>query len=135
MADEYKEKLPYSNGELIVAKDSWKISYYFSPTDLRYNGIFFSIQGNKIDLYIDAYRKNWNRYAELKKAHHGMSGEIKIIGELNMSIYIGGYLNGIRVSCYPTPIDSEVNLNNVIDSFVWAKKRAIDVMRTLRQVY
>lgn len=57
MAGKYKENLPYSNGELIVTKNMWEISYYFSGPDLRYNGTFFSIEGKQIDSYIDAYKK------------------------------------------------------------------------------
>ena len=40
-----KEKSSYSNGDLIVTKDSWRISYYFAGPDLRHNGTFFSIEG------------------------------------------------------------------------------------------
>lgn len=63
-----------------------------------------------------------------------MNGEIKVNGDLNMTIYVGGYFNGVCINSYNMPIASEENLNNIIDSFTWAKKRAIDVMKMLKTI-
>jgi hypothetical protein len=58
MSDTYSENLSY-NGRLIVTRKEWHIDYYFPGPDRRYNGTFYSIMGNKIDVYIRAWENNF----------------------------------------------------------------------------
>ncbi|OFX53956.1 MAG: hypothetical protein A2066_00790 [Bacteroidetes bacterium GWB2_41_8] len=134
MNGEYKEKLPFGQGDLIVTKNDFYIQFYFPGPDMRYNGTFLKIDSYKIDSYVTAYRNNWNKYIELKDMQTKLANEFSLTGELGMKISIGGWINGICIDSYHMPLDSEKKINNVIDSFSWAKQRGSEIKNFLKSL-
>lgn len=132
MNGEYKEKLPFGQGDLIVTKNNFYIQFYFSGADMRYSGTFLKIDSNKIDSYIIAYKNNWNKYKELNDIKTKLGNEFFLTGELGMKISIGGWINGICIDNYHMPLDSEKKINDIIDSFSWAKEKGPEIMNFLK---
>jgi hypothetical protein len=131
MNGEYKEKLPFGTGDLIVTKDTFYIEFYFSGPDLRHNGTFKRINKDEIDLYIKAYKENWKKYEELQTFKEKIGGEFTTVGQMNMQITIGGWRNGVCIDSYHLPLRSEKEISSLIDSFNWAKKRGSEIMKLL----
>ncbi len=129
MNGEYTEKLS-TGGELKVTPSMWCISYYFSGPDLRYNGTFVSIPGKEIDEYIQAWRDNFKKYLDLKKAIP-KDGEYNTYGEKNMSIRIGNWCSGVCLKSYHMPINNEEELEAVLCDYEYAKKRAHQLQTVL----
>ena len=125
----YEEELAYG-GKLMVALDSWKISYYFSGNDLRQKGDFVVIMGTDIDRYIDAYKRNWIEYEQLKLLIP-KGGEFIKQGEMNMSIRVGGYWEGVCIMDHLMPVRAKDDLDNLLGSFDYAAKRAHSVQELL----
>lgn len=134
MNGQYKEKLPFGLGELIVTKSSYKIQFYFSGPDMRYNGTFIEIDKQKIDSYIDAYEKNWQKYLDLKKMKAQLGSEFSTIGIMGMKINIGGYYDGVCIDSYHMPIRTNTDIKNIINSFHWAKDRGPNIMTFLKSL-
>lgn len=134
MNGEYKEKLPFGHGDLIVTKYDFSIQFYFPGPDMRYNGTFLRIDSRKLDSYIIAYKNNWNKYNELKEIKHKLGNEFSISGELGMKISIGGWINGICIDNYHMPLDTEKKINDLIDSFIWAKEKGAEIMNFLKSM-
>lgn len=130
MTGEYSEELPISGGRLIVTKNSYKINFYFPGPDLRYNGTWLDIQSNRLDSYIKAYKTNWETYIKFKSLK--LPGEMKQDGAENMSIYIGGYFDGVCITSYHLPITTEEKLNSVISEFEFAKLRGKEIQEFLK---
>ncbi len=128
----YVEKLPFK-GELKVTNESWEISYYFSGPDLRYNGTFVSIPGNRVQNYVEAFRENWKEYCKLKESLPE-GGEYRKIGKLNMTINIGSFCEGVCLRSYHMAISNEKTLNSVIESYEYAIERAPIIQEFLKSV-
>ncbi len=131
MNGEYKEKL-LSGGELSVTKNSWSIKYYFSGPDLRYNGTFVTVPGEKINDYIEAWRNNFKKYI-LLKASIPSGGKFETNGEMGMSIRVG-WGEGVCLKAYHMPINTEDKLRQVTEDYSIAKERAIIVQEMLKKL-
>ncbi len=134
MDGEYKEKLPFGQGDLIVTKNNYYIQFYFPGPDLRYNGTFVKILANEMDSYINAYKNNWEKYQELKEIKSKLGNEFSVTGELGMKITIGGWIDGICINSYHLPINSERKVTNIIESFIWAKSKGPEIMNFLKSI-
>jgi len=130
----YEEKLPFSEGKLIVTKTLYKIQFYFSGPDLRYNGTWLRIWQHEIDDYVDAYQKNWKKYIDLKKMKEQLGNSFSTTGIKGMNINIGGFRDGVCIKSYHMPIRTEKELKKLIDSFHWAKDKGPKVMSFLKSV-
>ena len=125
----YEEELP-CGGKLVVEKNYWKISYYFSGPDLRYSGAFFAISGRDVSGYINAYLKNWQTFNDLFNQIPAGS-ELTKKGERDMNIRIGGFNEGVCLHSYHMPIRTEKELANVLESYVYAQDRAPKIQEFL----
>lgn len=130
MNDEYTEKLTH-RGELKVQKKTWCIQYYFPGPDRRYNGTFVQIDGNNIDRYISALRKNFEKYLALNKSVQSNT-PIALKGDMGMTIIIGGRLTGVGLASYHMLIDSESELEKIIKEFKAAEIRAKEIQAMLK---
>ena len=129
MNGEYNEKLK-SGGELVVSLYEWKIQYYFSGPDLRYNGTFIKIYGAEIDEYIDAWKSNFETYSSLKrKIAHGAS--FITIGKKKMPIRIGNF-SGVYLSGFCLPIKTSKELDRLIEDYKYAKQHATQIQKFLK---
>ena len=127
----YEEELP-CGGKLKVTKKTWEISYYFPGPDLRYNGDFFSIPGNKVLSYIDAYEKNWEIYLKLKKSIP-KNGEFTQSGKLGMSIRLG-WREGVCIQTYHMPINTKRRLKEITAGYLYACSRAKVIQKMLKSL-
>ncbi len=130
MNDEYTEKLTH-RGELKVQKKTWCIQYYFPGPDRRYNGTFVQIDGNNIDRYISALRKNFEKYLALNKSVQSNT-PIALKGDMGMTIIIGGRLTGVGLASYHMLIDSESELEKILKEFKAAEIRAKEIQAMLK---
>jgi hypothetical protein len=130
MNDEYTEKLTH-RGELKVQKKTWCIQYYFPGPDRRYNGTFVQIDGNNIDRYISALRKNFEKYLALNKSVQSNT-PIALKGDMGMTIIIGGRLTGVGLASYHMLINSESELEKIIKEFKAAEIRAKEIQAMLK---
>ena len=130
MNDEYTEKLTH-RGELKVQKKTWCIQYYFPGPDRIYNGTFVQIDGNNIDRYISALRKNFEKYLALNKSVQSNT-PIALKGDMGMTIIIGGRLTGVGLASYHMLIDSESELEKIIKEFKAAEIRAKEIQAMLK---
>lgn len=131
LSGEYKEKLT-SGGELSVTAKGWSIKYYFAGPDRRYNGTFVTIPGNDIDKYIAAWKNNFKKYLELKKAIPA-GGKFDTAAEMGMCIRIG-FSEGVCLKSYHMPIRTEEKLNQVVSDYSFAKKRAQQIQCLLQSL-
>ncbi|MDG1252277.1 MAG: hypothetical protein P8N56_01215 [Schleiferiaceae bacterium] len=134
MNGEYKEGLPFGQGELIVSKNSHRIQFYFPGPDLRYNGTFLKISSSEIDSYIDAYQENWKKFEEMKVVQKQLDGELNAYGKLNMIINVGGWHSGVCIHSYHMPLKSEKEIKSIIDSLCWAQKRGPEIKSFLKSL-
>jgi len=134
MDGEYKERLPFGMGDLIVTKSDFHIQFYFSGPDLRYNGTLIRINKSQIDIYIKAYENNWRKYEELQNLKDLLGNEFTVVGEMNMQISIGGWKNGICIDSYHLPLNTEKDIKQLIESFLWAKEKGQEVMKFLESI-
>ena len=116
----YEEKLP-CGGSLKVYLNKWEISYYFTGPDLRYNGTFITIPGEKIDLYIEAYRENFVEFLALKQTT--LNEKINKPGKMGMQIRVKDYFEGVCIKSYHMPISTNDKLEKLIHGYKHAKSR------------
>lgn len=129
---EYIEKLP-TGGDLKISRYKWSISYYFSGPDARYNGTHKVIDGAEINKYIDAWRKNFTKYQELKQVIP-IGGNSDYPGEMGMSIRFG-FAEGVCLTSYHMPINTKDKLEKVIMDYKKAQAKAIKVQKILNGSY
>jgi len=134
MGGNYEEKLPFREGKLLVSKTLYKIEFYFSGPDLRYNGTWLRIWQHDIDRYVDAYEKNWQKYLDLKKMKEKLGDSFSTTGDLGMKINVGGYFDGVCIKSYHMPIRTEKELKKLIDAFHWAKEKGPKIMAFLNSL-
>ena len=136
MYSEYKEDL-LSGGALIVTKKGWWIEYYFNGPDFRHNGQSVTISSIEIDSYIEAYKKNFEKYLSLHEVIP-KGGEFECKGDCNMTIGYGGYRNGVTIahwynhlsnSCFP--IKTKDDLDKVINDYQYCKRRSEEITSLL----
>lgn len=131
MKGKYTEKLR-TGGDLTVTASSWSIEYYFSGPDLRYRGDFVTVKGTQIDQYISAWANNYGKYLELKKVMPA-NGTFTTTGEMNMTINVGGYAEGVCLRSYHMPVKSEEKMMDIIEDYEYAKKQAALMMKILQE--
>lgn len=129
---EYIEKLP-TGGDLKISRYKWSINYYFSGPDARYNGTHKVIDGAEIHKYIDAWRKNFTKYQELKRVIP-IGGNSDYPGEMGMSIRFG-FAEGVCLTSYHMPINTKDELEKVIMDYENAQAKAIKVQKILNGSY
>ena len=132
MDGEYKEVLPFGQGNLIVTKNNFQIQFYFPGPDMRHNGTFLNINRNEIKEYIKSYNENWKKYIELKKMKSELGKEFTTSGKLGMNIKVGGWNEGVCITSYHLPINTENELKKLISSFQWAEERGKQIMSFLK---
>lgn len=130
-AGTYTEQLP-CGGTLQVTIRGFRVQYYFEPADRRRNGTLVNVAGDQILEFITALRENWNEYLELKKAIP-TGGSFQRAGRMGMQICIGSY-EGVCLQSYHKPIRTEAQLQEIIDSYHYAMKRAAAVQLLLEQL-
>lgn len=129
---EYIEKLP-TGGDLKISRYKWSINYYFSGPDARYKGTYKVIDGTEINKYIDAWRKNFAKYQELKQIIP-IGGNSDYPGEMGMSIRFG-FAEGVCLTSYNMPINTKDHLDKVIMDYEKAKVKANKIQQILNGSY
>jgi hypothetical protein len=127
----YSEDLK-TGGELKVWIDSWELYYYFRGPDYRYNGTFVHIKGEQIDSYIAAWKNNFSKYLQLKELMP-QGGNADYPGEQGMSIRFG-FSEGVCLTSYHLPIQTQEQLSAIIEDYEYAKNRAVAIQRMLREI-
>lgn len=128
----YKEKL-ICGGELTVTVDSWFINYYFPGPDLRYNGTFIKVAGDKVVSYIDAFEINWREFNKIK-ASLPTGSEFEKDGVCGMKIRAGGYFEGVCLAYHYLPIKTEEKLHEIISGYKYALSRAPQISEFLKKL-
>jgi len=126
----YAETLA-SGGELRVTAEDWSIQYYFPGPDLRYKGSF--VTGNKVSEYIDALRVNWIEY-ERMEALVPPGGSLEKPGAAGMTVRVGGYWPGVAIQHHHVIAHSKGQVEQVIQAYEYAIKRAFEVQELLRSL-
>ena len=121
-----------TGGKLAVSSSGWAIKYYFSGPDLRYNGTFVTIPGNQIDLYIKAWKNNFERFQELKNTLPN-DGNYMENGEMNMYISIGRYSKGVGLH-YSSLKSLKAEVDNIIEDYEYAKKAAERILIACKDI-
>ncbi len=134
MSGEYREKLPTGIGELVVNLSTWFIQYYFPGIDNRHSGTFIKVPKEEIDEFISAFKNNWLKYEKVKETSQTLGGEIRLIGEKNMTIYISSYHEGVCIQSYHMPLKSKEQIENVVADYYWAKERAKIIIEILQKL-
>ena len=133
MEGEYKEQLPIGFGNLIVTKEDYYIQIEFTGPDQRYTKEILTIYKHNMDNYIEAYKTNWKKYLELKEMKSILGEEFSTKGELDMSINVGGWNDGVCIYTYHKRLNSEIEINEMINSIQWAKEKGPKVMTVLNE--
>lgn len=127
----YEERLP-CGGALKIYQNKWEIKYYFSGPDLRYNGTFVTIPGEKIDEYIAAYRENFAEFLNLKQANP--MDKVDKPGKMGMRIRVKDYFEGVCVGSYHMPIANQEKLEKLISGYRHAESRVNFVQAFLKSL-
>lgn len=109
---------------LIVTDKSWYLSVKVQGPDTRYGQKEFRIQDIEMDQYIEAYKKNFHRYLELKSSNTTITQEI---GELNMTIRFGLY-EGVCLFLHYSPVKTKKDLDKIIDLLRAAQAKAKEMI-------
>lgn len=126
MSSVYNETLPFK-GKLIVSDADWNIQYYFTGPDTRYKGLRVTIKGQEIDQYINAWKNNFKEYEKIKSSYNGLPIEKK--GEMGMSIKMGYFCEGVCLLGNNLPISTRKQLDKVIESYEYARSKAIQILK------
>lgn len=132
MNETFTENLQ-SGGKLKIMENSWSIEYYFPGPDMRYRGEFVSIDGNKIDEYIWAWKTNFAKYMELSQQIPD-GGEFTMAGEKGMRIHVGGFRSGVCLISYNLCIDTKYKLDVIIRDYEYAKVKATEIQKFLKTI-
>lgn len=128
----YSEALP-TGGKLEVTENNWHIKYYFPGPDMRYNGTFFTIYGNSIDEYIDAWESNFQKYLDLKSTL-SLDGTYETFGKKNMKISVGGFRDGVCIDGWHMNVQTKEKVNEIINDYKNAKAKAEKIMGLLKNM-
>ena len=85
-----------SGGTLIISENDFRIEYFFPGPDGRYGGVRVNIPGRKVETYMRAWQKNYERYEELQKAAGAsvVKRPAAMRGECGMTIRTG-FMDGV----------------------------------------
>lgn len=110
----WEKKLTYPHSKLIVTPTNWEVSFYFPGPDLRHNGTFWSIPSSKVDQYIRAQLKNWEKFLSLK-SNFEKEQSVEINAEMDVKIRINSYQgSGITVNGF----DGFIGNQNTFEQFI-----------------
>lgn len=127
----YSEELK-TGGELKIEGKSWSIQYYFPGPDRRYNGTFVTIRGQDLDRYINAWRSNLKKYYELSRTVE-KGKQFQMIGDMNMTIGVGGYLEGVYLRSYHMRARTPKEVDEIIKDYEYARIRAEQIISASRR--
>lgn len=127
----YEENLNSAGcGTLSITAHSWSIRYYFPGPDARHKGTFFTIRGEDVPGYIQAYKENWEEFQLLKKQIPA-GGSFQKRGKNNMGINIG-MMEGVCIDYFHIPIKDEKELTKMITSLESCITKAKSIMHMLK---
>jgi hypothetical protein len=127
--DKYEEILP-CGGTLMITKGRWAIEYYFPGPDKRYKFTFVDLAGARIQQYIQAFEENWKEFEKLKSIIP-KGGEFTKVGKMNMTIRVGGDLQGVCIDSYHMPVSNRKKLDEILEGYRYAMKKAPQVQALL----
>ena len=125
----YEETLP-CGGKLYVNGASWGIKYYFKGPDFRYNGTFFTAAGSNIANFISALQANWKEFLKIKEAVPA-GGSFTKPGQMGMTIRVGSFAQGVCLHGHHMPIASDMQLQQLVASYMYASDRAPRLQKLL----
>jgi hypothetical protein len=126
---EYTEKLP-CGGTLKVSLSDWAITYYFPGPDARHNGTFVTVKGAQVNDYILAWSENYAEYEKLRRDIPS-GGEFTKQGKSSKTIRVGGFRSGVCLANYHRCVGNRQQLDQVLESYTYAKNRASIIMKLL----
>ncbi len=129
MIGTYNEPLS-SGGKLIVSVNKWEINYFFPGPDLRCRGTSVSVPDKRIEEYINAWKKNFEEYQQLKPTVP-YGGTYEKPGLFGMTIRVGGWFEGVCLIRTNKQIKKEKELDALINDLIYAKKRAVEIQEKL----
>lgn len=127
----YLEKLR-SGGELKIEEDHWSIQYNFPGPDPRFNGTIVTIRGQDIDRYIGAWRSNLKKMFEFSRIMV-KGGQFEIIGDMNMTICIGGNSEGVYLRGHHLRASTPREVNEIIKDYEYARMRGEQIISCSRR--
>ena len=133
MEGEYKEQLPIGYGKIVVTKEDYYIQFVFSISDKRYSSDYLIINKNDIDNYIEAFKVNWKKYLELKEKISIIGEQFTTIGLLGMKINVGLWNEGVCVYSFYKNLRTEDEINEMINSLLWAKVQGPKMMQVFNE--
>jgi len=127
---QYKEELPSGGTFTINDGKGWNISYYTPGPDRRYNGHYYTLYGDEIDKYINAWKENFKKYVDMKSVFKA-NGTYSTIGLCNMCINIGGYHDGVSLDLWQKPVNQKKEIEQIIADYEDVKSRAPTLMKMM----
>ena len=126
---QYQEALT-SGGVLKVMPSNWYIEYRFKPSTPPEDEVVVRLNGTEIEEYQLAWEENFKRYLELKDLIPPQ-GSFRVGGLKEMVIRIREGQEGVCLTAYDMPIQTQEALNQVIADYEYAKEIAIKIQQTL----
>ncbi len=113
-----------SGGTLIISENDFRIEYFFPGPDGRYGGVRVNIPGRKVETYMKAWKKNYERYEELQKAAGESAGKrpAAIRGECGMTIRTG-FMDGVYLKGSHMRVADRTQLDMIIRDYRYALGR------------
>ena len=108
-----------SGGTLIISENDFRIEYFFPGPDGRYGGVRVNIPGRKVETYMRAWQKNYERYEELQKA---AGASVVMRGECGMTIRTG-FMDGVYLKGSHMRVTERVQLDMIIRDYGYALDR------------
>ena len=113
-----------SGGTLIISENDFRIEYFFPGPDGRYGGVRVNIPGRKVETYMRAWQKNYERYEELQKAAGAsvVKRPAAMRGECGMTIPTG-FMDGVYLKGSHMRVTERVQLDMIIRDYGYALDR------------
>lgn len=125
----YEEELP-CGGKLRVSLTEFEIQYYFPGG--KGLGKIVRVPGQDIGKYIVAFRKNFREFLELRQVTPS-GGVFARVGLQDMRIFAGEF-EGVCITDQNMPIATAEQLETVIASYKYARRRAQQVADVIRNL-
>lgn len=122
----YYEKLP-CGGILTILNNKWFIQYSFLPLDPGGGNISIIIESTDIDNHLIALRNNFELFKSIE--HNCDECIYGIPAYMNMTINVHGPSKGVCLEGYYRPISTEKEFQLVKDSFLYAKEKAMELLK------
>ena len=113
-----------SGGTLIISENDFRIEYFFPGPDGRYGGVRVNIPGRKVETYMRAWQKNYERYEELQKAAGAsvVKRPAAMRGECGMTLRTG-FKDGVNQKGSNKRVTERVQLDMIIRDYGYALDR------------